>query len=205
MRSGKEVSMRNIKIYMMLLISLIFLSGCGSHKVYRSSTMVSNPYHASNLNSGIKQKYLNAINKVRSQARSCGRAGHFSSAPALRWSDTLYKAAYEHSNDMVKSGTFSHKGSNQASDWTAKVQHLGRSSSFKERIENNGYRNWRHIAENIESGSSTVDAAMAHWVSSDMHCANIMNPRFTDVGMAYAKKQGSRLSYYWTQNFGTRQ
>ena len=205
MRSEKEVSMRDIKIYMMLLITIIFLGGCGSHKVYRSSTMVSNPYHTPKINSSTKQKYLNAINKVRSQARSCGSAGYFSSAPALRWSDALYKAAYEHSNDMVKSGTFSHKGSNQASDWTAKVQHLGRGSSFKERIENSGYRNWRHIAENIESGSSTVDAAMAHWVRSDRHCANIMDPRFTDVGMAYTKKQSSRSSHYWTQNFGIRQ
>ncbi len=201
MRSEKEVSMRNIKIYMMLLISLIFLSGCGSHKVYRSSTMVSNPYHASNLNSGIKQKYLNAINKVRSQARSCGRAGYFSSAPALRWSDALYKAAYEHSIDMAKNSIFSHKGSNKASDWTAKVQHLGRSSTFKERIENNGYKKWKNIAENIEFGSSSADAVIAHWVRADRHCANIMNPDFTDVGMAYAQKQSSHASYYWTQNF----
>ena len=194
-----------MRIYIILLLSIILLSACSSHKTYKQSSMVSNPYPAPKLSHDVKQQYLNAINKIRSQARSCGSAGYFSSASALRWSNRLYGAAYEHSNDMKKSNSFGHKGSQRASDWTAKVHHLGRASSFKERIENNGYKEWKHIAENIEAGSSNAEAAMNHWVQSDGHCANIMNPIFTDVGMAHTKKQGSRKSHFWTQTFAAHQ
>ena len=197
--------MHYMRLYTMLSIIMILSIGCSSHRAYRQSTVVSKPYPAPKLDNRTKQRYLAVINKVRSQARSCGNAGYFSSAPALRWSDALYSAAYEHSNDMLKSTVFSHQGSNTSSDWTAKVQQLGRSSSFKERIENNGYKNWKNLAENIGSGSSSVDAAMAHWVRSDRHCANIMNPDFTDVGMANTHKQGSKSSHYWTQNFAASQ
>lgn len=194
-----------IKIYMLFLVSIFFLGGCTSHKVYRESTMVSKPYHTPAIDSGVKQRYLYAINKVRSQGRSCGSAGTFSSAPALKWNDALYKAAYEHSNDMSKSHSMTHKGSQKTSDWTANVQRLNRGSSFKERIENNGYKQWKKIAENIAMGSPTLDMVMAQWLASDGHCANIMNPDFTDVGMAHVKQEGSQRSYYWTQNFAAHQ
>jgi uncharacterized protein YkwD len=167
--------------------------------------VIPNPYYAPKLNKSTKLRYLNIINEVRSHARSCGSVGYFSSAPALRWSEALYRAAYEHSNDMKKSHYFNHKGSNSLHDWTAKVQHLKRGSSFKDRIENNGYKAWKHIAENIEGGSSTVEAAVSHWLQADRHCANIMNPIFTDVGMAHVENRGSQISHFWTQTFAAHQ
>lgn len=197
--------MNFIKIYMLLILSIIFLSGCGSQTEYRQSTMIPKAYHAPKIDTQLKQTYLNAINKVRSQARSCGSAGSFASAPALKWNDKLYKAAYEHSNDMSKSSCFSHKGSQSAFDWTAKVQRLGRSSSFKERIENNGYKKWKNIAENIAMGSPTLDMVMTQWVASDGRCANIMNPNFTDVGMADVTNECSQSRHYSTQTFAAHQ
>ena len=194
-----------MKVYMSFLLFVIFLVGCGSNNTYRQSTIVSKPYNAPEIDSNVKQKYLNAINAVRSQERSCGSAGKFRSAPALKWSNALYKAAYEHSTDIAKSNNFSHKGSNGSSDWTSHVQHLGRCSSFKERIENNGYKQWKNIAENIAMGSSTVDQVMTQWLDSDGHCANIMNPNFTDVGMADVTQEGSDIWHCWTQNFAAHQ
>lgn len=197
--------MNFMKIYMLFIIAIIFLSGCGSDNGYRQRNIVPKAYNTSEIDNQVKQIYLNAINKVRSQERSCGNAGNFTSAPALRWSKALYKAAYEHSHDMSKSNYFSHKGSHSASDWTANVQHLGRGSSFRERIENNGYKKWKNIAENIAMGSPTLDMVMARWLASDGHCANIMNPSFTDVGMADVTNEGSQLWHYWAQNFAAHQ
>lgn len=194
-----------MKIYILFFVSVFILGGCTAHKVYRESTMVPKPYHAPAIDSDVKERYVVAINKVRSQGRSCGGAGNFSSAPALRWSDALYKAAYEHSRDMSFSDSFGHDGSQKNSDWTANVQHLKRGSSFKERIDNNGYKKWKNIAENIAMGSPTLDMVMAQWLASDRHCANIMNSDFTDVGMAHFKQEDSQRSYYWTQNFAAHQ
>lgn len=201
----QRVCMDFKKRYMILLLSSIFLSGCGSHEVYRESSIASKPYHAPVLNSNTKQIYLNVINKARSQERSCGSAGNFSSAAPLKWSDVLYKASYEHSHDMARSNHFSHIGSFGTFDWTANVQKLGKGSSFKERIENNGYKKWKNIAENIAMGSSTIDQVMVQWLSSDQHCANIMNPDFTDIGAASVKKEGTHSIYYWTQTFAAHQ
>lgn len=197
--------MNFINIVILALLFMILFDGCRSHKVYRQSTMVSRPASTPKMDNKLKQQYLHAVNKVRSQGRNCGSAGYFAAASAVRWSDALYKAAYEHSHDMSQSKLFSHQGSSGSSDWTAKVQHLDKGSSFKARIENNGYKQWKNIAENIEMGSSTVDSAMDHWVGADKHCANIMNPDFTDVGMAYVKKPGSHSTYYWTQTFAAHQ
>ncbi|PHS34077.1 MAG: hypothetical protein COA92_03335 [Sulfurovum sp.] len=193
------------KIIMGIALVGVMLSSCSSHKVYKESTMLSKPHAAPKINRATQQKYLDAINKVRAEARSCGSAGSFTTAAPLRWSRALYSAAYEHSNDMLKSNHLTHKGSGTKFDWTARVQRLNRGSHFKERIENNGYKQWKNIAENIALGSSTIDAVMLNWIKSDYHCANIMNPEFTDVGMAYTYKEGSKRSHYWTQNFAAHQ
>ena len=47
------------------------------------------------------------------------------------------------------------------------------------------------------------------WVDSDGHCNNIMNPRFTDLGVGYYQGEDtmsnpwfSSAARLWTQNFG---
>jgi uncharacterized protein YkwD len=65
-----------------------------------------------------------------------------------------------------------------------------------------GYR-WRRIAENIAAGQESGDEAVAGWLASPGHCANIMNGRFTEMGAAYAihnARESPRV--YWTQVFG---
>lgn len=190
--------MYSIKTSMTLCVVITFFLGCGSSKVYKQSRINCKPYNAPKMNENTKTQYLNAINTQRSKGRGCGSAGYFSAAPALRWNDALYRASYEHSRDMMKSNFFSHKGSQSTFDWTAKAQSLSRASSFKDRIENNGYTKWKNLAENIAKGSLTVDQVMHQWTSSDRHCANIMNPQFTDVGMA-------EVNNLWTQNFASHQ
>jgi len=199
------------------MILAVVLAGCGSSATYsavnhtksgskNTHTMISNPYKAPLANRALKRAYLQAINKARSSARRCGSEGYFSATNDLRWSDALYKAAYEHSNDMAQTNIFKHRGSGRMTDNTGKVLDLGRGSTFKERIVNNGYRNPKMLSENITAGTlrDTAQKAVDAWLASDGHCANLMNPSFREVGMAHVQKVGTNYTHYWTQNFAKR-
>ena len=149
-----------------------------------------------------KQRFLDAINAARADTQDCGEEGIFDPAPALTWNDALANAAWEHSNDLAQSNTFSHDGSGTASDTTAQEENLGRGSTFRERIEHQGYVNWRTIGENIAAGQTDAQEVVDAWLASPHHCANLMNPKFSEVGMALVVKEGSDYYQYWTQDFG---
>ncbi len=168
------------------------------------SNSIANPYPAPVLTDDVKTAYLKVINDARSVQQDCGTKGVFPPAAPLGWSDTLYDAAYEHSTDMAESNTFSHDGSGTNSDWTG--VELGKASSVSERLENNGYTNWKKISENIAAGTTmdTAQEAVDAWLASDGHCAILMDPGYTDVGMAMVKESGSDYTYYWSQDFGKR-
>jgi len=191
-----------MKIEWLIIAGIMVCSGCTVQTHYRERTTVPHPSLAPSLDKQTKTAYLKRINRLRSEARRCGSAGYFPAAPEVKWSDALYRAAYEHSNDMKQSGLFSHRGSHTLSDRTAVVQHLAQGSSLKERIENNGYIAWKRIGENIAEGSSTADGVLERWIRSDRHCANMMNPVFTHVGMAHTGKNNAS---FWTQTFAAHQ
>ena len=191
--------------FVMGLCCLIFV-GCGTKNLhYKQSNVISHPYPAPKIDASVKKRYLNAVNTMRSKGRNCGNMGYFAPAQALQWNDALYHAAYEHSADMLSTKKFTHGGSGRNSDWTAKVQHLGRASNFKDRMENNGYKQWRKLAQNIASGMPSLEGTMQQWRESEHHCVNIMNPVFTTFGMAHTADKGSKLIHYWTQNFAVHQ
>ena len=130
--------------FVMGICCLLFV-GCGTKSLhYKQSNVVSHPYPTPQIDANIKKRYLKAVNSMRSKGRRCGRKGYYAAVPALVWSDALYRAAYEHSADMSVQNRLMHGGSYTNSDWTAKVQHLGRASNFKDRMENNGYKQWRN-------------------------------------------------------------
>ena len=153
-----------------------------------------------------KQVYLQAINDARAEQQDCGSYGVKPAVPALAWSDGLYKAAYEHNEDMTESDIFSHDGSGTGSDWTAQVLELGRGSTMNERVENNGYTGWRAIGENITAGTNrdTAQEAIDAWLASDGHCSNLMNSDYTEVGLAHMEDTNAQYTHYWTQNLGAR-
>jgi uncharacterized protein YkwD len=130
---------------------------------------------------------LRAVNKARAIARNCGER-HFTAAPALTWNGALGDAALAHSQDMAMQRYFSHAGK----DGREVADRAGRA----------GYR-WRSIGENIATGQETPEAAMAGWLDSPGHCANIMNRFFTEMGAAYGISAGrDKPQVYWTQVFG---
>ncbi len=158
----------------------------------------SNGHVIPRLSGSDKQKFLSLINNARSQGRSCGST-HYPAVSALSWSDKLYKTAYEHSQDLEVSNTFSHSGSGTESDWSGFA--LNKQSSVSDRLATYGY-NWRAYGENIAAGFETPEETMQQWLNSPGHCKNIMSSTVTQVGMAKKTNLDSFYRHYWTQNFG---
>jgi uncharacterized protein YkwD len=135
----------------------------------------------------LSQELLERVNAARAAPRSCG-AQAFGAAPPVAWNATLAQAALGHSQDMAAKRYFNHKEPG--------------GSAPADRATRAGYR-WTRISENIASGQHSVVQAVADWLDSPGHCANIMNPAFTEMGAAYAVDPASEnRTPYWTQMFG---
>jgi len=130
-------------------------------------------------------KILKLINQARSVARQCGDKGYFSATSPITWNEKLYKAALKHSNDMADLNFFSHTGSDGSNPGT--------------RITDQDY-NWRTCMENISAGYGTEQEAIAGWLKSPGHCANIMNTSIIEIGFAHAENESSQYGIYWTLN-----
>jgi uncharacterized protein YkwD len=130
---------------------------------------------------------LRLVNQQRAAGATCGSRGSFAPAAALTWNARLAGAAYGHSRDMADHNYFSHDSLD------------GR--SMVARINATGYA-WSTIGENIAAGYGSVQATVSGWMASEGHCANLMNPRFTEFGLACARNDGSQFRIYWTQNLG---
>jgi len=192
-----------LRLYFVLAM-LFILGGCGAqkHVMPPMRTVQPLPHSVPMPDSTVKRHYLDAVNRMRTETRQCGNRIYRSAKP-LRWNENLYRAAYEHSKDMAECSHFSHSGSGTQSDRTAKVENLRRCSTFVNRIEHNGYLGYRGVSENIAYGAKSVESVMQQWITSEGHCRNIMNPKYTEFGMAQVRSGNG--TYYWTQNFGTRQ
>ena len=193
--------MLNFKIITLTLISLFFVA-CGGAEAdapRTNHTTASIPAATKTTN----VEMLKAINNARAKARDCNDGlGLVNAAPALTWSDELYASAYEHSNDLASSNTFSHYGSGTASDITG--QNNNKASYFNERIRANGYAEYRTIGENIAGGQASIQEAVTAWLASPAHCTNIMNPNFKEIGVAVVANPSSDYGIYWTQSFGAK-
>jgi uncharacterized protein YkwD len=58
----------------------------------------------------------------------------------------------------------------------------------------------QNLGENIAMGQPNVDTAVRTWMNSPGHRANILNPSYTQIGVA-AYRLGSNPTIYWTQQF----
>jgi uncharacterized protein YkwD len=134
----------------------------------------------------VARRVLELTNEARAHARRCGWTS-YAAVPPLTLNTALDRAALEHSRDMANHNYFDHTGSD--------------ASSPADRITRTGYR-WGIVGENLASGMTTPEDAVAGWVKSPHHCANLMTARFTEMGLAFAvNPSGSNI--YWTQTFGT--
>jgi uncharacterized protein YkwD len=134
----------------------------------------------------IRARVVELVNAARSHGRRCG-SERFAPAPALTASRNLNEAAAGHARDMMRNQFFEHRGSD--------------GSEPRDRVERTGYRH-RLIGENIALGPESAEEVVAGWLASPGHCANIMEPRFQEIGVALARGK-KRGQVYWVQTFGT--
>lgn len=126
---------------------------------------------------------LELVNAERAAGATCGGEPH-PPAPALEMNLQLRDAARFHSQDMSDNRYFSHDSLD------------GR--TVADRVAEAGFTGSGPIGENIAEAASAAEAVAA-WMGSPGHCANIMNPAFHVIGVGYALGDGGPR---WTQDFG---
>ena len=132
---------------------------------------------------------LELINRARATGVRCGGVW-YPGAPLLKFDGHLARAASEHSDDMARHDYFQHQGLD--------------GSSPAMRVRRAGYGAYRIVGENIAAGAATSVDAVRGWLASPGHCANIMDARFRDTGIAFAVNSHSRYGIYWTEDFSAR-
>jgi uncharacterized protein YkwD len=85
-----------------------------------------------------------------------------------------------------------------AGDYFAHIDPLT-GSTLAARARQRGYSFYK-VGENLAAGQPDVAAAMADWMKSPTHRANILDPDFTELGIAV--RDGGRYGRYWVQEFG---
>ncbi|MEG3439854.1 CAP domain-containing protein [Pannus brasiliensis CCIBt3594] len=110
----------------------------------------------------------------------------------LTLSQELDTAADRYASDMANQDFFSHTGKD--------------GSTMRSRVEKAGYTGWTTLGENIAAGQTTPEAVVNAWMNSSGHRANILNSKFTHMGLGYAylANDTGQVNYkhYWVQDFG---
>jgi uncharacterized protein YkwD len=133
-------------------------------------------------------RVLALVNAVRTRGTSCGRRAFRPTTP-VRLSARLQQIAAGHAHDMAEHGYFEHQ------DLTGRTP--------ADRVRAAGYRE-QLVGENIAFGPQSADEVVRGWLHSTGHCENIMDPRFAEMGIAYAfgaAPQGATgTGLYWVQD-----
>ena len=71
------------------------------------------------------------------------------------------------------------------------------------RATESGYR-WRVVGENLAAGQGSLGEAMRGWLLSTGHCANLIDERFTEFGIARVNTTNPADVYgtYWVLVMG---
>jgi uncharacterized protein YkwD len=131
----------------------------------------------------LSKRALELVNEVRARGTRCGERA-FAPAPPVALSGTLGTVAFGHAADMATHGYFEHQ------------DRAGQSPA--DRVRAVGYRE-KLVGENIAYGPATVDEVVKGWLDSPGHCENIMDPRFAEMGLAFAAGRGTKHGLYWVQ------
>jgi uncharacterized protein YkwD len=132
----------------------------------------------------LEEQVLELVNQRRSEGANCDGTA-FGPTQPLEMDTQLRCAARLHAKDMVDRDFFSHESPDGEDPWT--------------RIENAGFEG-SPSGENIAAGQGSAEAVMQTWMESGEHCANIMSPSATHIGVGYAR--GGDWGHLWTQTFG---
>lgn len=73
--------------------------------------------------------------------------------------------------------------------------------SVSDMLDHFGY-DWSGYGENIAKGYTSAETVVQGWMESPGHRANILQPRFTNIGTGYTKDQNGTT--YWVHMFSTK-
>jgi uncharacterized protein YkwD len=157
----------------------MYRRGMDTWYVLASAYVVPSASQASTLAS----RALELVNQARARGARCGERS-FAPVPPVTLSGTLAGAALGHASDMAEHDYFEHQ--DRAGHTPAdRVRAVG----YKEKL----------VGENIAYGPKTADEVVQGWLDSPGHCENIMDPRFAEMGIAYAAGRASKRGLYWVQ------
>ncbi|MBT6434965.1 MAG: CAP domain-containing protein [Deltaproteobacteria bacterium] len=183
---------------------LMILTGCGSAVLHESWDSETQPTPELPILSSItpciefedswdpestefERQVLELTNQRRAEGADCDTEGVFEPAGPLTLNTKLRCAAKSHSFDMAERNYVAHISPDGTSPAT--------------RVQNAGYA-YQIVGENIAAGQTTPEQAVAGWMHSDGHCANLMNPSYEEMGAGYAPSDQPPYYHYWTQVFG---
>ena len=129
-------------------------------------------------NDAVEQEFLRLLNAYRATK----------GAPALTVSAGLNRSATWMATDLGQRPALAHQDSLGRTPWV--------------RMPDCGYG--IPGGENLAAGLSyeSASAALNAWKGSPSHNNVMLEPEFTEVGIARVYTEGSRYGYYWVTNFG---
>ncbi|HPF40281.1 MAG TPA: CAP domain-containing protein [Phycisphaerae bacterium] len=104
----------------------------------------------------------------------------------VRRNDTLDRIAEFYACRLIDGGFFAHEDPDDH-------------SRIDSRAGDFGYA-FRKIGENLGAGQYSVEQVMREWMQSSGHRANILDPDYTEIGLAV--RLGGEHGVYWVQEFG---
>ncbi len=136
----------------------------------------------------IDQEALLLTNQARSHGRRCG-SQWFAAAPPVSSDAALTRAAIQHARSMAARDVLEHSGEE--------------GSTPAQRVVRAGFPKTGWVGENIAGGPATASQAIAGWLASPEHCANLMSASFDRIGIAYAANPRARYRVYWVQELAS--
>ncbi len=157
--------------------------------IYRHGTetwlLMARPYSAPSRAQApvLATRALQLVNDVRARGARCGQRS-FGPAPPVKLSETLGGVAFGHATDMAVHNYFEHedRGGHTPADRV-------RAAGYAEKL----------VGENIAYGPQSAEEVVQGWLDSPGHCENIMDPRFSEMGIAFAPGKVQRHGLYWVQ------
>ena len=171
----------------LLLIPILFLAlyGCGGQSEL-DYVLANDSYRCEEFDV-TKEEMLNLLNRARASSRNCGFK-IFTPAGRVAWNPTLARAALAHSTNMATKDFVSHKDPDgkDVSDRASIVKYQ-----------------WSTIGENISAGRENSAEVVSAWLNSPVHCENIMNRSFTEIGAACFHNKDTKYKTFWTVVFAS--
>lgn len=116
-----------------------------------------------------KARLLEQVNLLRAAGGMCSNEGSFAPGAPVRWNPALELVAAAQAAWMAERGTLAHQGP--------------RGESLGDRARQAEYA-FERVAENIAHGYQELEEVMQAWRTSEKHCRNLLDPRFTEVALA---------------------